>query len=1437
MRDDGMALNRARIAGVSLLLLLLLLPAVAHAAACGVSYPDSGTCSGGTRIVNCASQLYEGCCEAVPGCDWEEPYPGDFVCSSSGGPRTVNCASFTDNAAACQTFGCEWTPAGTGGACGTNNGPNGYGESCSSNSDCAKCLTCDTTAHKCTQMPGVCTNAPAEYVMPPPPETTPPGSFTPQSEILALEGGTGVIASGSNIYKAGWFSDWKAMGLIGVAIVCSIIALAAMVGKAFNLPEAKAFANNELKQAVISVLIIVSLIGLVSFFHEIAYLSIQEADLPVNCNVPEPCYVAAAKYYLQTIYDTGTQYSKDNLLESIKKMRRATYGYNINMNKIYLLFAGFSIRFNAGESLVAERHGAMFSQVSKILASIYAQRFFIDVIAFGLAPLFILLGVVLRTFFFTRKLGGLLLAIAISLFIIYPLTYAFAWYTLNVTVYGERTLAVADPACPSECTTPYPTAFFSNPSDGTLVQFPTIQSMIRAGITKDNWNTGGPDLDHNGAPDFPGLVACRDLSAMGISSTVAPNSCSECPDYCRDVPFPTNMPGCTYEACAACNPGCKIVRQRLNCETDPACAGKCPDVCRTQIPLENKCFNDEKGGVIAADQSVSCSGCDDYPAWCMFIREEPPGSGTYTRVYDDPELNAACNGIDSDPTCPIECSYVTQIGTDATCDSICSYKNPATGVRTICPAYCRVGELLNDALWTSTYDIDLPPAFAERCASTPEIASACATCAGHPECLIEVPDTPLDGCAAYPTTNEQPESCLSCPDYCRRDSFVGFFEPYSKVARSATTQLPDVCDPTINPDISCGSSSSPPACGADCKMDGDLLICRPYDANHGTDVALCKACPETARYKVKYIKKGPAGCLTCDPGCYSSQSPGGQYAAIFSGATGGAQMALAPALPETDGTSPQRQPVPSGTISFAAPPGGTGQSPIMTAVEIYPDPIYEGGTLYGECTATVPDQGDLMFNFTWYKDGAAFYNGITLESAVSGVPYQVDYSITPSSYGVGDEWLLSCQAMHGNQLSLWMNSSSVEILPTPQEDPCTSTQTPINMSAGYSCSDADCPEADCQSDPLYIWLPNENDNPACKDVLQTGCPYGCRIKGAGANSFASFLDPSCATLCASLPDACKIGGSIVPFPTVPLCSEYLGNPGACFKGVCIEIKNKDDCNAASVSGCSWDENQAYCKDATCAGKPQAQCTGSCIWISDTSTIVKISNRLPYYGDRTACRQCPEQCRLDGYEGDCGVENNGDNLYVDCNPLNCQSVCRIEEPLTQTDPPPDPPPPYLCLPYPEDAGDACKDCPVLCRRSSDLLSYVEECPPECMLSANPATGCTDACRLDDPPVKACEGCFDCDMDCTYYPAIRTDCSDLCSDEALAGPVDILPNDFLRSLPGAKTSEDGAWAKSIGVLYIPAVVLPLFCIVIVIAFIRILSPILGGDIEIPGLGRII
>jgi hypothetical protein len=67
------------------------------------------------------------------------------------------------------------------------------------------------------------------------------------------------------------------------------------------------------------------------------------------------------------------------------------------------------------------------------------------------------------------------------------------------------------------------------------------------------------------------------------------------------------------------------------------------------------------------------------------------------------------------------------------------------------------------------------------------------------------------------------------------------------------------------------------------------------------------------------------------------------------------------------------------------------------------------------------------------------------------------------------------------------------------------------------------------------------------------------------------------------------------------------------------------------------------------------------------------------------------------------------------------------------------------------------------------------------------------------------------------------------------VNIGPQDFIKDLPeGSDTETD---VMTVGSLMLPGVVLPLFCIVIVVVFIRTFSPLLGGDIDIPGLGKIL
>ena len=440
-------------------------------------------------------------------------------------------------------------------------------------------------------------------------------------------------------------------------------------------------------------------------------------------------------------------------------------------------------------------------------------------------------------------------------------------------------------------------------------------------------------------------------------------------------------------------------------------------------------------------------------------------------------------------------------------------------------------------------------------------------------------------------------------------------------------------------------------------------------------------------------------------------------------------------------------------------------------------------------------------------------------SAPSGTEVAAPTNIQPP-LAAGQSWSFSCNAYNGSAYSGWLNSTPLTIQGPLPEPNCTVTIVPVLLQSQYDCGPPACNDS-CMG-PI-VELPNPSNSP-CEDANLTGCPYGCRVKGAGAD----YLNGSCAAACAGLPAECFVDPTVPAPAPWPICSEYLGNgPKTCHSTDCIGL-NATTCESPGT-GCAWDG--LLCDKAACTAKPsQASCTGTagCVWMY-TAKYVPINDRQEPYKDRTACRQCPEECRLAGYTGSCGVTGNSDGKYVDCSESECPPTCRVPKPSPTSTPAYD-----NCQPYPEGNYTACQGCPALCRRQSDISISSCSSYPNCAVGDSP-TSCTGDCLLENPPEKACEGCLACDYDCIYYPSIRTDCSSICSDEALAGPVNIEPNDFIKSLPGAKTAY--VETKNIGTLYLPAVVLPLFCIVIVIAFIRVLSPILGGDIEIPGLGRII
>ena len=110
-------------------------------------------------------------------------------------------------------------------------------------------------------------------------------------------------------------------------------------------------------------------------------------------------------------------------------------------------------------------------------------------------------------------------------------------------------------------------------------------------------------------------------------------------------------------------------------------------------------------------------------------------------------------------------------------------------------------------------------------------------------------------------------------------------------------------------------------------------------------------------------------------------------------------------------------------------------------------------------------------------------------------------------------------------------------------------------------------------------------------------------------------------------------------------------------------------------------------------------------------------------------------------------------------------------------------------------------------------------------------------LPDPDLinaEQCNSCLFVPQAFTFDPPVYNNCADLCSPNP-SGPPRVSPADFARrTKEGMIGPED---IKSVASLLLPAYVLPLLNIVVTLMFIRSFSNMLGGDIEIPGLAKII
>ena len=360
---------------ISFLVLALLLSMPLSSAACipGGTVPNYQSCNGDPAT--CCS----GFCSSADGMCGACVEPGDSGCHASADCCSGNvCLSGTCNSCLCD----DKTQCGN--ICDTSlGGADCCSGICGSNGLCAACIP---SGESCSSKPGSCC-----------------GGLACTSGVC----GGPAATTGSTDWSSGVFA-WTALAVIMAA---AFLGLAYMASRLFELQVLEAWVRIELGELVKSMIIAVFCIALIASTNAAAaFLS----GSPTSTDM-----ISASQASLKVMYvDAQALYMKLSVAYfNLSKV--ASYSYMAGTSAAGYFTISYNSAPGAGLSPLVSEMGQALDAVAAYMLLAATQAAFLRF--FGTASVVMLpLGIFLRSFSLTRRLGGTLLAATIGAVVIFP---------------------------------------------------------------------------------------------------------------------------------------------------------------------------------------------------------------------------------------------------------------------------------------------------------------------------------------------------------------------------------------------------------------------------------------------------------------------------------------------------------------------------------------------------------------------------------------------------------------------------------------------------------------------------------------------------------------------------------------------------------------------------------------------------------------------------------------------------------------------------------------------------------------------------------------------------------------------------------------------------------------------------------------------------------
>ncbi|MBI2079613.1 hypothetical protein HYT84_02520 [Candidatus Micrarchaeota archaeon] len=250
--------------------------------------------------------------------------------------------------------------------------------------------------------------------------------------------------------------DWTGVSIISLFLALLLLIAFYMIGTAFNLQDLKFLATEEFYQLIVTVLMIALFTSIIAaadelvksftpstsyteneFFNDcFKYLGFSDQkSCEIACTkTKNPKMQVACKNYADSKIKTGTY--ANSILEknfntlaqiSSNLLSSATEVGKQSSETAFCAFIGAGININSCSSfgVILSAYSLGFQVLGMALAELESLKVLLEFSQNSALLLFLPLGIFLRTFQLTRPAGGLLIALAISFYLILPLSIIF----------------------------------------------------------------------------------------------------------------------------------------------------------------------------------------------------------------------------------------------------------------------------------------------------------------------------------------------------------------------------------------------------------------------------------------------------------------------------------------------------------------------------------------------------------------------------------------------------------------------------------------------------------------------------------------------------------------------------------------------------------------------------------------------------------------------------------------------------------------------------------------------------------------------------------------------------------------------------------------------------------------------------------------------------